>query len=47
MHLSIEPDGKRRSCLTLQGQILAIRLVETLSRTEREPTEKERQEIKK
>lgn len=47
MHLSIEPDGKRRSCLTLQGQILAIRLVETISRTEREPTDKERQEIKK
>ena len=47
MRLSIEPDGKRRSCLTIQGQILAIRLVETISRTEREPTEKERQEIKK
>ena len=47
MHLRIEPDGKRRSCLTLQGQVLAIRLVESISRTEREPTEKERQEIKK
>lgn len=47
MHLRIEPDGKRRSCLTLQGQVLAIRLVENISRTEREPTEMERQDIKK
>lgn len=47
MHLRIETDGKRRSCLTLQGQVLAIRLVESISRTEREFTEKERQDIKK
>lgn len=46
MPLRIEPDGKQRTCLTLQGQVLAIRLVENTSRTEREPTEKERQEIK-
>lgn len=45
MPLRIEPDGKQRTCLTLQGQVLAIRLVENTSRTEREPTEKERQEI--
>ena len=47
MPLRIEPDEKRRTCLTLQDQVLAIRLVENTSRTEREPTEKERQEIKK
>lgn len=48
MPLSIvESEGKRRSCVTLQGQVLAIRLVENMSRTEREPTEKERQQIKK
>ena len=47
MPLRIEPDGKRRTCLTLQGQVLAIRLVENTSRTEREPTKEERQEIKK
>lgn len=47
MHLRIETDGKRRTCLTLQGQVLAIRLVESISRTERELTEKERQDIKK
>lgn len=47
MPLRIEPDGKRRTCLTLQGQVLAIRLVENVSRTEREPTATERQEIKK
>ncbi len=47
MHLRVEPDGKRHTCLTLQGQVLAIRLVESISRTERELTEKERQEIKK
>ena len=43
----IELDGKQRSCVTLQAQKLAVRLVENMSRTEREPTEKERQEIKK
>jgi hypothetical protein len=47
MPLRIEPDGKRRTCLTLQGRVLAIRLVENTSRTEREPTKEERQEIKK
>jgi hypothetical protein len=47
MPLRIEPDDKRRTCLTLQGQVIAIRLVENTSRAEREPTEKERQEIKK
>ena len=47
MPLRIEPDDKRRTCLTLQGQVIAIRLVENTARTEREPTEKERQEIKK
>ncbi len=47
MPLRIEPDDKRRTCLTLQGQVIAIRLAENISRTEREPTEKERQEIKK
>ena len=46
MPLRIEPDEKRRTCLTVQGQVLAIRLVENTSRTEREPTEKERQAIK-
>ena len=47
MPLHIEPEDKRRTCLTLQGQVIAIRLAENISRTEREPTEKERQEIKK
>ena len=47
MPLRIEPDDKRRTCLTIQGEVLAIRLVENTARTEREPTEKERQEIKK
>src|SRR5258706_1079613 len=47
MPLRIEPDGNRRTCLTIQGQVLAIRLVENTSRTEREPTKEERQEIKK
>ena len=47
MPLRIKPDDKRRTCLTLQGQVIAIRLAENISRTEREPTEKERQEIKK
>ena len=47
MPLRIEPDDKRRTCLTLQSQVIAIRLAENISRTEREPTEKERQEIKK
>ena len=47
MSLRIEPDDKQRTCLTLQGQVIAIRLAENISRTEREPTEKERQEIKK
>ena len=46
MPLRIEPDEKRRSCLMLQDQVLAIRLAENTSRTEREPTEKERQAIK-
>jgi len=47
MPLRIEPDGKRRTCLTLQGQVLAISLIENMSRTEREPTKEEHQEIKK
>ena len=47
MPLRIEPDDKRRTCLTIQGEVLAIRLVENTARTEREPTEKERHEIKK
>ena len=47
MPLRIEADGKRRTYLTIQGQIMAIRLVENTARTEREPNEKERQEIKK
>ena len=47
MPLRIELDDKRRTCLSLQGQVIAIRLVENTARTEREPTEKERQEIKK
>lgn len=47
MPLRIEPDGNRRTCLTIQGQVLAIRLVENTSRIEREPTKEERQEIKK
>lgn len=47
MPLRIEPDDKRRTCLTIEGQVIAIRLAENISRTEREPTEKERQEIKK
>jgi len=42
-----ELDGKQRCCVTLQGQALAVRLVENMSRTEREPTAKEREEIKK
>ena len=32
MPLRIEPDGKRRTCLTLQGQVLAIRLAERAHR---------------
>lgn len=47
MPLRIEPDGNRRTCLTIQSQVLAIRLVENTSRIEREPTKEERQEIKK
>jgi hypothetical protein len=47
MPLHIESEGKQRSCLILQDQVLAIRLAEATSRTEREPTETERQEIKK
>lgn len=42
-----ELDGKRRACVTLLDQKLAIRLVENMLRTEREPTAKEREEIKK
>ena len=47
MPLRIEPGEKRRTYLTIQGQVIAIRLVENTARTEREHTEKERQEIKK
>ena len=47
MPLRIESVDKRRTFLTIQGEVLAIRLVENTARTEREPTEKERQEIKK
>jgi hypothetical protein len=42
MPLQIEPDGKRHSYVKLQGEQLAIRLVENTSRSEREPTEEER-----
>jgi hypothetical protein len=42
MPVRIEPDGKRHSYVELQGEQLAIRLVEKTSRTEREPTEEER-----
>jgi len=42
MPVRIEPDGKRHSYVKLQGEQLAIRLVENTSRTEREPTEEER-----
>jgi hypothetical protein len=42
MPLRIEPDGKRHSYVKLQGEQLAIRLVENTSRSEREPTEEER-----
>jgi len=42
-----ELDGKQRCCVTFQGQALAVRLVENMSRTEREPTARERDEIKK
>ena len=45
--LRIEPGNKRRTYLTIQGQVIAIRLMENTARTEREPTEQERQEIKK
>jgi len=47
MRLRIAPDEHRRTTLTLQGQDLEIRLVEDGPRKEREPTEKERQEMKK
>lgn len=43
MTLRIEPDGKRHSYVTLQGEQLAIRLVEKTLRTKREPTDQERQ----
>jgi len=43
----IESEGKRRPCVTLQGQVLAIRIVENTLRTEREPTEKERRDREK
>jgi hypothetical protein len=43
----IELDGKRRSCATLQGQDLAIRIVENTLRTERELTQKELREKEK
>lgn len=42
MPVRIEPDGKRHSYVKLQGEQLAIRLVENTSRTEREPTAEER-----
>jgi hypothetical protein len=42
-----ELEGKQRSCVTLLDQKLAVRLVENMLRTEREPTAKEREEIKK
>jgi hypothetical protein len=42
MPVRIEPDGKRHSYVKLQGEQLAIRLVENTSRSEREPTEEER-----
>jgi hypothetical protein len=45
--LRIEPDGKRRSIVTLQGEQLAIRLAENTLRTEREPTREEREYKKK
>jgi len=47
MPLRIEPDGERRSCVTLLGQELAIRLVENTLRVERQPTDKERREKEK
>lgn len=47
MAVRIEHEGKRRTCLTLEGQVLAIRLVEVVSRTERQPTASELREIKK
>jgi hypothetical protein len=47
MPVRIEPDGKRYSYVTLQGEKLAIRLVESTSRTERGPTAEERQYEKK
>jgi hypothetical protein len=43
----IESERKRRSCVTLQGQDLAVRIVENTLRTEREPTEKERRDKEK
>lgn len=42
MPVRIEADGKRHSYVKLQGEQLAIRLVENTSRTEREPTAEER-----
>lgn len=42
MPVRIEPDGKRHSYVKLQGEQLAIRLVENTSRSEREPTAEER-----
>lgn len=42
-----ELDGKQRSCVTLLDQKLAVRIVENMLRTERDPTAKEREEIKK
>jgi hypothetical protein len=43
----IESERKRRSCVTLQGQDLAVRIVENTLRTEREPNEKERRDKEK
>lgn len=45
--IRVEPDGKRHSYVTLQGEQLAVRLVENTSRTEREPTKEERTYKKK
>jgi len=45
--LGIESEGKRRSRVIVQGQELALRLVETNLRTERKPTDDERRDMKK
>ena len=47
MPLRIESEGKRQTCVTIDGQNLAIRIVENTLRSERQPTVTERKDYEK